>query len=50
MTEIKQYLDLIEQLLKIFTLVFTLPWGLMRFCQYLYYLKATATTSQYPKY
>jgi uncharacterized membrane protein YjgN (DUF898 family) len=49
MTEIKQYLDLIEQLLKILTLGFTLPWGLMRFCQYLDYLRTTAT-SQYPKY
>jgi uncharacterized membrane protein YjgN (DUF898 family) len=45
--EIKQYLDLIEQLLRIFTLGFTLPWGLMRFCQYITYLKAT---SRYPKY
>jgi uncharacterized membrane protein YjgN (DUF898 family) len=45
--ELKQALDLVEQLLRIFTLGFTLPWGLMRFCQYVNHLKVT---SQYPKY
>lgn len=32
---VKDALDLFEQVLRIFTMGFTLPWGLMRFCQFL---------------